>query len=147
MVDYRVNGVGVGGWCVVVDKPAGLLVHRTSLDAHEDLNALELLQAQLGERLWPLHRLDKATSGVLLFARSAEAARHWGQAFQEGRIATLDVAHGIRNKHHNIEHGARGPDVGRTTRNLAPLFQHVDHGLRCPLHRGSGRSWCRDFSD
>jgi len=71
---------------VAIDKPAGLLVHRTSLDAHEDLNALDLLQAQLGERLWPLHRLDKATSGVLLFARHAEAARHWGLAFQEGRI-------------------------------------------------------------
>ena len=71
---------------VAIDKPAGLLVHATSLDAHEALNALELLQAQCGQRLWPLHRLDKATSGVLLFARNAEAARHWGIAFQEGRI-------------------------------------------------------------
>ena len=71
---------------VAIDKPAGLLVHATSLDAHEALNAVDLLQAQLGERLWPLHRLDKATSGVLLFARHADAARHWGIAFQDGRI-------------------------------------------------------------
>lgn len=71
---------------VAIDKPAGLLVHATSLDAHEALNAVDLLQAQLGQRLWPLHRLDKATSGVLLFARNADAARHWGIAFQEGRI-------------------------------------------------------------
>ncbi|MFD0667243.1 pseudouridine synthase [Ramlibacter sp. MAHUQ-53] len=71
---------------VAIDKPAGLLVHRTSLDAQEDRNALDLLQAQLGERLWPAHRLDKATSGVLLFARSAEAARELGLAFQEGRV-------------------------------------------------------------
>ncbi len=77
---------------VAIDKPAGLLVHRTSLDAHEDANALELLQAQLGERLWPLHRLDKATSGVLLFARSAEAARAGGLAFQEGRVAKTYLA-------------------------------------------------------
>ncbi len=69
-----------------IDKPAGLLVHRSTLDAHEAVNALDLLQAQLGERLWPLHRLDKGTSGVLLFARNAEAARYWGLAFQEGRI-------------------------------------------------------------
>lgn len=71
---------------VAIDKPPGLLVHATSLDAHEAVNAVDLLQAQLGERLWPLHRLDKATSGVLLFARNADAARHWGGAFQAGRI-------------------------------------------------------------
>ncbi len=69
-----------------IDKPAGLLVHRSTIDAHEAVNALDLLQVQLGERLWPLHRLDKGTSGVLLFARNAEAARYWGLAFQEGRI-------------------------------------------------------------
>lgn len=71
---------------VAIDKPAGLLVHPSALDAHEERSALKLLRDQLGERLWPLHRLDKATSGVLLFARNAEAARHWGQAFEAGAI-------------------------------------------------------------
>jgi tRNA pseudouridine65 synthase len=71
---------------VAIDKPAGLLVHPTALDAHEERTALQLLRGQLGERLWPLHRLDKATSGVLLFARHAEAARHWGQAFETGQV-------------------------------------------------------------
>jgi tRNA pseudouridine65 synthase len=70
----------------VIDKPAGLLVHPSALDAHEERTALRLLQSQLGEKLWPLHRLDKATSGVLLFARSAEAARHWGAAFEAGQV-------------------------------------------------------------
>ncbi len=55
---------------VAIDKPAGLLVHPSWLDAHEERTALQGLQDQLGERLFPLHRLDKATSGVLLFARS-----------------------------------------------------------------------------
>lgn len=72
---------------VAIDKPAGLLVHPTGLDAHEERSALHLLRDQLGERLWPLHRLDKATSGVLLFARRATAARHWGLAFEQGRVA------------------------------------------------------------
>jgi tRNA pseudouridine65 synthase len=71
---------------VAIAKPAGLLVHPTRLDAHEERSALHLLRDQLGERLWPLHRLDKATSGVLLFARSAEAARHWGLAFEAGQV-------------------------------------------------------------
>lgn len=71
---------------VAIDKPAGLLVHPSALDAHEERTALQLLRDQLGERLWPLHRLDKATSGVLLFARSADAARHWGAAFEAGQV-------------------------------------------------------------
>ena len=60
---------------VAIDKPSGLLVHPSGLDAHETVTALDLLQAQLGQRLWPLHRLDKGTSGVLLFARSGNASK------------------------------------------------------------------------
>jgi tRNA pseudouridine65 synthase len=71
---------------VAIDKPAGLLVHPSALDAHEERTALQLLQMQLGERLWPLHRLDKGTSGVLLFGRSADVARQWGQAFEAGQV-------------------------------------------------------------
>lgn len=71
---------------VAIDKPAGLLVHPSGLDAHEARNALHLLRDQLGERLWPLHRLDKGTSGVLLFGRNVEAARRWGSAFEEGLV-------------------------------------------------------------
>jgi tRNA pseudouridine65 synthase len=69
---------------IAIDKPAGLLVHPSALDMHERVTALGLLQAQIGGKLYPLHRLDKATSGVLLFARSAEAARHWRGAFDRG---------------------------------------------------------------
>src|SRR3954469_10724871 len=72
---------------VAIDKPAGLLVHPSALDAHEETTALRLLEDQLGEKLFPLHRLDKATSGVLLFARSREMAREWGQAFEAGTVA------------------------------------------------------------
>lgn len=71
---------------LAIDKPAGLLVHPTRLDAHEEFSALRLLEQQLGMRLFPLHRLDKGTSGVLLFARTTEAARHWGAAFMDGKV-------------------------------------------------------------
>lgn len=71
---------------VAIAKPAGLLVHASALDAHETRNAVDLLQAQLGAPVWPLHRLDKGTSGVLLFARSAEAARRWRAPFEAGTV-------------------------------------------------------------
>jgi tRNA pseudouridine65 synthase len=71
---------------VAVDKPPGLLVHPSSLDAHETRSVLTLLRAQLGVALWTVHRLDKATSGVLVFARSVDAARALGTAFEAGRV-------------------------------------------------------------
>lgn len=71
---------------VVIDKPAGLLVHRSALDEHETRSAAELLRAQRGEPLWLLHRLDKATSGLLAFARNVDTARALGPAFESGRV-------------------------------------------------------------
>jgi len=71
---------------VAIDKPPGLLVHKSALDAHETRSAAEMLRAQLGAPVWMLHRLDKATSGVLAFARGAEVARALGEAFESGRV-------------------------------------------------------------
>lgn len=71
---------------VIVDKPAGLLVHPSALDAHTRDTALARAEARLGARLWPVHRLDKGTSGVLVLARDAEAARCLGAAFASGQV-------------------------------------------------------------
>lgn len=54
---------------VAIDKPAGLLVHRTNQAYGEDENALIQLRDQLGTWVSPVHRLDRATSGCLLFAK------------------------------------------------------------------------------
>jgi len=69
-------------YLVAVDKPPGLLVHRTGLDAGETQFALQLLRDQLGRPVWPAHRLDKGTSGVLLFALDADTASRLGQVFE-----------------------------------------------------------------
>ena len=77
---------------VAIDKPAGLLVHASALDAQENITAVDLLRQQLGERVAPIHRLDKGTSGVLLFARHADAARKWGLAFEKGEVGKRYLA-------------------------------------------------------
>jgi len=71
-------------WLVAIDKPPGLLVHRTGLDAGETRFAMQLLRDQLGRHVWPVHRLDKGTSGLLLFALDADTARLMGAAFESG---------------------------------------------------------------
>ncbi|MCJ8163609.1 pseudouridine synthase [Pontibacter sp. E15-1] len=59
---------------VAINKPSGLLVHRTRIAEEKKEFALQLLRDQLGYRLYPVHRLDRGTSGVLLFAKSPESA-------------------------------------------------------------------------
>lgn len=71
-------------YLIAVNKPPGLLVHRTGLDAGETRFALQLLRDQIGRPVWPAHRLDKGTSGVLLFALDAATASAMGQAFEAG---------------------------------------------------------------
>lgn len=71
-------------YLAIVNKPAGWLVHRTPLDKGESRFVLQTLRDQIGRMVWPVHRLDKGTSGVLVFALSAEVARTLGQAFEHG---------------------------------------------------------------
>lgn len=71
---------------VAVDKPPGLLVHRTQLAAGEQEAALQLVRDQLGRAVWPVHRLDRGTSGVLVFALSAEVASALGALFEGGQM-------------------------------------------------------------
>jgi len=59
---------------VAVDKPSGLLVHRSPIDRHETRFAVQLLRRQLGRRVYPVHRLDKGTSGAMVFALSPATA-------------------------------------------------------------------------
>jgi len=66
---------------VAINKPSGLLVHRSSIDRHETRFAVQILRDQLGQGVFPLHRLDKPTSGILLFALDRETARLLGRDF------------------------------------------------------------------
>jgi len=69
---------------VVANKPSGLLVHR-GLDRDDDVAMFRVRDA-IGEHVHPLHRLDRGTSGALLFARTRSAAATLSRAFEEGRV-------------------------------------------------------------
>lgn len=107
-------------YLVSVAKPPGLLVHRTGLDAGETRFALQLLRDQIGRPVWPVHRLDKGTSGVLLFALDAATARALGQAFERGeamRKSYRAVVRGWPDAAGTIAHPLkRMPDDMRTER-------------------------------
>ena len=77
---------------VVVDKPSGLLVHRSPIDRHETRFALQILRDQLGQRVYTIHRLDKGTSGVLAFGLNPDTAREYGAIFAQRSVVKTYVA-------------------------------------------------------
>jgi tRNA pseudouridine65 synthase len=99
---------------VAIDKPAGLLVHRTNIDRHETRFALQMLRDQIGDRVFPVHRLDKPTSGVLVFGRTPEAAAALAARFEAREVEKhyLAVVRGYTPESGRIDH-ALATDRGR----------------------------------
>lgn len=73
-------------YMVAINKPPGLLVHRTNLDKYATEFAVQILRDQIGKRVSPVHRIDRKTSGVLLFSLNNEVHRHLAEQFEEGDI-------------------------------------------------------------
>jgi tRNA pseudouridine65 synthase len=101
-------------YLVAVNKPSGLLVHRSEIDRHETRFALQIVRDQIGQYVYPVHRLDKPTSGVLLLALSSDIARQLSEAFSLRQI---------QKTYHAIVRGF-SPDNG-----------YIDHPLKEELDK------------
>ena len=99
-MDERLEILYRDEWIVAVNKPSGLLVHRSWIDKDETRFALQMVRDQIGRYVYPVHRLDKPTSGVLLFALDAETAKRLGALFESGEVRKeyLAVVRGYTDK-------------------------------------------------
>ena len=89
---------------VVVDKPLGVSIHNGE-SAEFGLDLISILSSQLDiSTLFPVHRLDKETSGLQILAVSSEAASTWAQEFQNDRV--LKFYEGITRGALNEREGA-----------------------------------------
>lgn len=70
---------------VAVYKPAGLLMHR-SPESRDTRFLLQLLRDQIGQRVYPVHRLDRGTAGIVLFALSLAESASMQKLFSERRV-------------------------------------------------------------
>ena len=77
---------------IAVHKPSGLLVHRTFLDRHETRFAVQILRDQIGQHVHPVHRLDRGTSGVLLFALDRDVCRSVAAQFEDQQVEKTYLA-------------------------------------------------------
>lgn len=100
---------------IAINKPPGLLVHRSEIDAQESRFAMQLLRDQIGQRVFPVHRLDKPTSGTLLFATSEDAMIRAKNLFESKRV----------DKRYEAIVRGYAPDSGQ-----------IDYALRKLLDRG-----------
>ncbi|HAF36406.1 MULTISPECIES: pseudouridine synthase [Sphingobacterium] len=71
---------------VAINKPHGLLVHRSAIARDASAFALQLLRDQLGKTVYPAHRLDRKTGGILLFSLNKETDQYLQKSFQERKI-------------------------------------------------------------
>jgi tRNA pseudouridine65 synthase len=120
---------------VVANKPSGLLVHRGWAD-DDDVALFRVRDALGGEHVHPIHRLDRGTSGALLFARNRDAAAVHSKSFEQGRVEKTYLAlvrgtppaEGLVD--HPIPKSEDGPRVPAQTRFRLLLRSPVD---RCSL--------------
>ena len=98
-------------WLVAVYKPAGLLVHRSGIDHGERQFLLQLVRDRIGRRVYPVHRLDKPTAGLMVFGLDPDSAGRLAAAFAERQADKryLAVVRGWTD------------DAGRIERPLKPL--------------------------
>jgi len=96
-------------YMVAIHKPAGLLVHRSPIDKHETEFAVQYTRDAIGQKVYPIHRLDKATSGLLIFALDSNTARLLSEQFANHTIEKtyLAICRGWADEQGYIDHALK----------------------------------------
>ncbi|MBS2209863.1 pseudouridylate synthase [Carboxylicivirga mesophila] len=79
-------------YMVVINKPHGLLVHRSSIAADAEEFALQMVRDQIGKTVYPVHRLDRKTSGILVFALNSRMAARLKTIFENPETQKTYIA-------------------------------------------------------
>ena len=89
-----------------INKPHGLLVHRSPIAADASEFAVQLLREQIGQKVYPVHRLDRKTSGVLLFALNEQVNSQLQQAFMNKEVSKkyLAIVRGFTSEKGTIDY-------------------------------------------
>lgn len=77
---------------IAINKPAGLLVHKSFYSGEADTYAIQELKKQIGQKVYPVHRLDRKTSGVLLFTLDKEMLKTMSDLFAARAVEKRYIA-------------------------------------------------------
>jgi tRNA pseudouridine65 synthase len=90
--NYQLQILYKDEYLVAINKPSGLLVHKSMIDRGEIYYAMKMLRDQIGQWVYPIHRLDKPTSGVLLFGLDSHSAKLLNEQFKAHSIQKKYIA-------------------------------------------------------
>ena len=119
---------------LAVNKASGLLVHNSRYAGPREYSLRQMLGAQLGQPVYPLHRLDRPTSGVILFVKERRWARPWQDRLASALTEKIYLAlvRGRLTAPVTIDHPLKEGDVRREARShVAPLLSSTFE--RCSL--------------
>ena len=132
---------------VAINKPHGLLVHRSPIAADASEFAVQLLRDQLGQRVYPVHRLDRKTSGVLLFALTEAMNAAMQQQFMEGQVhkTYLAIVRGYTPNEQTIDYPLRR-DEGRNAGAMQDAVTHLKTLQRTEIPLAHGKHQTSRYS-
>jgi tRNA pseudouridine65 synthase len=79
-------------YLIAINKPSGLLVHKSFYSGEANTYAIQELKKQIGQKVYPVHRLDRKTSGVLLFTLDKDTLRLMSTQFAEKAVEKKYIA-------------------------------------------------------
>jgi tRNA pseudouridine65 synthase len=125
---------------VAINKPHGLLVHRSPIAADASEFAVQLLRDQLGQRVWPVHRLDRKTGGVLLFALTETMNKAMQTLFMNEQVhkTYLAIVRGYTPDSLTIDYPLRRDEDNGTQGPLQEAITHLKtlNRIEIPLPHG-----------
>ncbi len=133
---------------VAINKPHGLLVHRSPIANDVTEFALQKLRDQLGQSVYPVHRLDRKTSGVLLFGLDEDSHRKMQQAFAEGEVSKTywAIVRGYTEPNAEIDYPLTN-DKGKVQNAVTNFKTIAQAELKVPFgkHETSRYSWVEAY--
>ncbi len=112
---------------IAINKPHGLLVHQSSIARDAKEFALQLLRDQIGKAAYPSHRLDRKTSGVLVFALDKKTDRLMQQKFQNREVEKkyLAIVRGFTPATHTIDYALQNEN--EVVQDAVTHFKTLNH--------------------
>lgn len=102
-------------YCLLVTKPNNVLVHHAhhSRNKIDEVSLIQLIENQFGKRYYPIHRLDRKTSGIILLASKREYVASFQALFTNNEIQKIyyGVVRGFSQEHLIIDSPVKGRDA------------------------------------
>lgn len=118
---------------IAVVKPSGLLVHRSEIDKHETRFLIQELRDQIGKKVYPVHRLDKPTSGLMLFALTPDSQKELSSQFELNHVRKnyLAIVRGFPLKNETIDYPLKEKAVFKSQdKSVLPTKEAITHYQR-----------------